>query len=252
MTGVPGEAAVAERLEAVRERIAAAARAAGRDPAAVTLVAVGKAHPAARVEAALAAGHRVFGENRVQEAEAKFPSLKAGHPDLVLHLIGPLQTNKVRTAVALFDVIETLDRPKLARALAKEMAASGRRPACYIQVNTGEEPQKAGVLPAAADGLIALARDELGLPVAGLMCIPPLEEESALHFALLREIARRNGLAKLSMGMSDDFETAIGFGATHVRVGSAIFGPRSGNRDTCRAPRKIASETMAIIRLSTS
>ena len=202
------------------------ARAAGRDPHEVTLVAVGKAHPVERVEAALAAGHRVFGENRVQEAEAKFPALKAAHPDLVLHLIGPLQTNKVRIAAALFDVIETLDRPKLARALAKEMATSGRRPACYVQVNTGEEPQKAGVLPAAADDLITLARDELGLPVEGLMCIPPLEEEPALHFALLREIARRNGLAKLSMGMSGDFETAIGFGATHVRVGTAIFGPR--------------------------
>ncbi len=217
---------VADNLARVRGRIAEAARAAGRDPGEVTLVAVGKLHPAERVEAALAAGHRVFGENRVQEAEAKFPALKAGHPDLVLHLIGPLQTNKARVAVALFDVIETLDRPKLARTLAKEMAARGRRPACFIQVNTGEEPQKAGVAPAEADALIALARDELALPVEGLMCIPPLDEEPALHFALLREIARRNGLAKLSMGMSDDFETAIRFGATHVRVGTAIFGPR--------------------------
>jgi pyridoxal phosphate enzyme (YggS family) len=226
MTGDPSQAAVAERLEAVRERIAAAARAAGRDPAEVTLVAVGKLHPAARVEAALAAGHRVFGENRVQEAEAKFPALKRDWPDLALHLIGPLQTNKVRPAVGLFDVIETLDRPKLARALAKEMAAQGRRPACFVQVNTGEEPQKAGVAPAEAEALIALARDELALPVEGLMCIPPLDEEPALHFALLREIARRNGLAKLSMGMTEDFETAIRFGATHVRVGTAIFGPR--------------------------
>jgi len=217
---------VADNLARVRGRIAAAARAAGRDPAEVTLVAVGKLHPAARIEAALAAGQRVFGENRVQEAEAKFPDLKQGWPGLVLHLIGPLQTNKARVAVALFDVIETLDRPKLARALAKEMAAQGRRPACFIQVNTGEEPQKAGVAPAEADALIALARDELALPVEGLMCIPPLDEEPALHFALLREIARRNGLAKLSMGMSDDFETAIRFGATHVRVGTAIFGPR--------------------------
>ncbi|MDH3917021.1 MAG: YggS family pyridoxal phosphate-dependent enzyme [Rhodospirillales bacterium] len=217
---------VADNLARVRGRIAAAARAAGRDPGEVTLVAVGKLHPAARIEAALAAGQRVFGENRVQEAEAKFPDLKQGWPDLVLHLIGPLQTNKARVAVALFDVIETLDRPKLARALAKEMAAQGRRPACFIQVNTGEEPQKAGVAPAEADALIALARDELALPVEGLMCIPPLDEEPALHFALLREIARRNGLAKLSMGMSDDFETAIRFGATHVRVGTAIFGPR--------------------------
>ena len=217
---------VADNLARVRGRIAAAARAAGRDPGEVTLVAVGKLHPAARIEAALAAGQRVFGENRVQEAEAKFPDLKQGWPDLVLHLIGPLQTNKARVAVALFDVIETLDRPKLARALAKEMAAQGRRPACFIQVNTGEEPQKAGVAPAEADALIALARDELALPVEGLMCIPPLDEEPALHFALLREIARRNGLAKLSMGMSGDFETAIRFGATHVRVGTAIFGPR--------------------------
>ncbi len=219
--------AIADNLAEVKARIAAAARAAGRDTAEVTLVAVGKTHPAARIEAALAAGQKTFGENRVQEAEAKFPALKAADPDLVLHLIGPLQTNKARIAVALFDVIETLDRPKLARVLAKEMAASGRRPACYIQVNTGEESQKAGVLPAEADDLIALARDQLGLPVEGLMCIPPLDEEPALHFALLREIAKRNGLAKLSMGMSGDYETAIRFGATHVRVGTAIFGPRA-------------------------
>ena len=186
---------IADKLAEVRARIDEAARAAGRDPAEVTLVAVGKTHPAERIEAALAAGHKTFGENRVQEAEAKFPALKAADPDLVLHLIGPLQTNKARVSVALFDVIETLDRPKLARVLAKEMAASGRRPACFVQDNTGEEPQKAGVLPAEADGLIALARDELGLPVEGLMCIPPLEEAPALHFALLREIAERNGLA---------------------------------------------------------
>ena len=218
--------AVPGNLAGVRRRIAEAARAAGRDPAEVTLVAVGKLHTAERIEAALAAGHRVFGENRVQEAEAKFPALKAAYPDLVLHLIGPLQTNKAKLAVSLFDVIETLDRPKLARVLAKEMAAAGRRPACFVQVNTGEEAQKAGIWPAEADGLIALARDELGLPVEGLMCIPPLDEEPALHFALLREIARRNGLAKLSMGMSADFEAAISFGATHVRVGTAIFGPR--------------------------
>jgi pyridoxal phosphate enzyme (YggS family) len=217
---------VADNLAEVRRRIADAARAAGRDPAEVTLVAVGKTHPAASIEAVHAAGQAVFGENRVQEAEAKFPALKAAHPDLVLHLIGPLQTNKTRLAVGLFDVIETLDRPKLARALAKEMAGSGRRPACFVQVNTGEEPQKAGVLPAEADELIALARDRLGLPVEGLMCIPPLGEEPALHFALLREIAKRNGLAKLSMGMSGDYETAIRFGASHVRVGTAIFGPR--------------------------
>ena len=151
---------------------------------------------------------------------------RSAHEDLVLHLIGPLQTNKAREAVQLFDVIETLDRPKLARALAKEMAKTGRRPACYVQVNTGEEPQKAGVTPAAADALIALARDELGLPVEGLMCLPPFDDEPAPHFALLAAIAKRNGLAKLSMGMTADFEIAVRFGATHVRVGTAIFGAR--------------------------
>ncbi len=223
-TAVP--LSIADKLSEVRTHIAAAAKAAGRDPAGVTLGAVGKAHPAERIEAALAAGQRVFGENRVQEAAAKFPALKAAHTDPVLHLIGPLQTNKARQAVELFDVIETLDRPKLARALAKEMAATGRRPACYIQVNTGEEAQKAGIWPEEAAGLIALARDELGLPVAGLMCIPPFDEEPSLHFALLREIARRNGLDQLSMGMSGDYEVAIRFGATHVRVGTAIFGAR--------------------------
>ena len=218
---------LAENLAAVRGQVAAAAEAAGRDPAEVTLVAVGKTHPAEWIEAALLAGQRVYGENRVQEAQGKFPDLKARYPDLVLHLIGPLQTNKAAVAVELFDVIETVDRPKLARVLAKEMDKAGRRPACFIQVNTGEEEQKAGVVPGEADQLIALSRDELGLPVEGLMCIPPLGEEPALHFALLREIARRNGLESLSMGMSADFETAIRFGATHVRVGTAIFGPRA-------------------------
>ncbi len=218
---------IAANLAAVRARIAEAACAAGRDPGSITLVAVGKTFGPERIEAALAAGHRVFGENRVQEAEAKFPALKRAHPDLVLHLIGPLQTNKARDAVALFDVIETIDRPKLARALAKEMAKAGRRPRCFIQVNTGEEPHKAGVLPGEADALIALARDEFGLPAEGLMCIPPIEEEPSLHFALLAEIAKRNGLANLSMGMSADFEIAIRFGATHVRVGTAVFGPRT-------------------------
>ncbi|MGF1608640.1 MAG: YggS family pyridoxal phosphate-dependent enzyme [Kiloniellales bacterium] len=217
---------IARNLAAVRQHIAAAARAAGRDPASVTLVAVSKTHGPDAVSAAFAAGQRVFGENRVQEAKAKYPALKAAHPDLLLHLIGPLQTNKARDAIALFDVIETVDRPKLARALAKEMASLGRRPACFIQVNTGEEPQKAGVAPAEADALVALCRDELDLPLAGLMCIPPFDEEPALHFALLREIARRNRLAGLSMGMSGDYEAAIRFGATHVRVGTAIFGAR--------------------------
>ena len=217
---------VAARLEAVRARMAEAARAAGRAPAEVTLVAVGKTHTVERIEEAIAAGHRVFGENRVQEALSKYPELKAGHPDLKLHLIGPLQTNKTRDAVRLFDVIETLDRPKLARSLAREMEREGRRPVCYVQVNTGEEPQKAGVALGEADSLIAVARDELGLPVEGLMCIPPMDEEPALHFALLREIAERNGLAVLSMGMTADFETAIRFGATHVRIGTAVFGER--------------------------
>jgi PLP dependent protein len=226
MTPAVAEAAVADNLRAVRARIAAAAKAAGRDAADIILVAVSKTQPPERIAAALAAGHRVFGENRVQEAVAKWPALRRVAPDLKLHLIGPLQTNKVREAVALFDVIETVDRPKLAHAVVEEMKRTGRRPTCYIQVNTGEEPQKAGVLPEATDAFVGLCRDELGLPVAGLMCIPPVDEEPALHFALLAEIARRNQLQVLSMGMSADFETAIRLGATHVRVGTAIFGER--------------------------
>ena len=218
--------AIADNLAAVQQRIAQAAAAAGRPAGTVILVAVGKTHGAARIEEAIRAGQRVFGENRVQEAHGKFPALRAAHPDLTLHLIGPLQTNKVGDAVALFDVIETVDRPKLARALAKEMVRANRRLECFVQVNTGEEPQKAGVLPRETDAFVALARDELSLPVTGLMCIPPLDEEPALHFALLAKIAARNGLRNLSMGMSGDFETAIRFGATHVRVGTAIFGDR--------------------------
>ncbi len=218
---------LAANLAAVEGRIAGAAEAAGRSPAAVTLVAVTKTHPPARVRMALDAGHRAFGENRVQEALDKWPRLKEAYPDARLHLIGPLQTNKVRHAVPLCDVIETVDRPKLARALAKEMDKTGRRPDCLVQVNTGEEPQKAGVLPERADALIAACRDEFALPLRGLMCIPPFDEEPSLHFALLREIARRNGLGELSMGMSDDFEIAVRFGATQVRVGTAIFGPRA-------------------------
>ena len=217
---------VAARLDEVRRTIAASSADCGRDPAAVTLVAVSKTHGPEAVAEAVAAGQRVFGENRVQEAKAKFPALKAAHPDLELHLIGPLQTNKVKDAVALFDVIETVDRPKLAEALAAEMAKSGRRPRCLIEVNTGEEPQKAGILPADLDAFVALCRGQLGLPVAGLMCIPPVDEEPAMHFALLAEMARRNGLAEVSMGMSGDYATAIRFGATHVRVGTAIFGAR--------------------------
>ena len=216
-----------ERLDHVRQAIATAARASGRDPAEITLVAVAKTFPAATVAAALRLGQNVFGENRVQEAQAKYVGLKAGHPALRLHLIGPLQTNKVRDTVRLFDVIETLDRPKLAAALGAEMARTGRRLPCFVQVNTGIEPQKAGVLPREADAFIAACRERHGLAIDGLMCIPPVDEEPALHFALLREIARRNGLPMLSMGMSADFETAIRFGATHVRIGTAIFGPRT-------------------------
>jgi pyridoxal phosphate enzyme (YggS family) len=217
---------IAANLAAVRARIEAAAGTAGRAPGAVSLVAVSKTHPAASVRAALQAGQRVFGENRVQEALGKFPGLRQEFPDLRLHLIGPLQTNKVRDAVAHCDVIETVDRPRLAEALAREMERSGRHLPCFIEVNTGEEAQKAGVFPEMADGFIGDCRGRLGLAVVGLMCIPPEDEEPALHFALLREIARRNGLDQLSMGMSADFETAICFGATHVRVGTAIFGAR--------------------------
>jgi len=217
---------VAANLRAVLADIAGAAREAGRDPADVTLVAVTKTHDAARILPALEAGHRVFGENRVQEAAAKWPALREAWPDVTLHLIGPLQSNKARQAVALFDVIETIDRPKLAAALAKEMARSGRRPRCFVQVNTGAEPQKAGVLPQEADAFVAECRERHGLPVDGLMCIPPVDEEPSLHFALLREIAARNGLAGLSMGMSADYRVAVQFGATHVRVGTAIFGER--------------------------
>ena len=221
----PPIADVAANLRLVQARIAELAAAAGR-PGGVTLVAVSKVMPAAAVEAALAAGQRVFGENRVQEAQGKYPALKATHPDLKLHLIGPLQTNKARDAVKLFDVIETVDRPHLAEALAAEMRKLGRRPEVMVQVNTGKEPQKAGIAPEAADQFIAAVRERWQLPLVGLMCIPPADEEPSLHFALLREIARRNGLAQLSMGMSADYEVAIQFGATHVRVGTAIFGAR--------------------------
>ena len=216
----------ADRLAEVRQRIAAAARAAGRDPASVTLVAVSKTHGADRVRELLDAGQRVFGENRVQEAEEKFPALKVAYPDLELHLIGPLQTNKARDAVALFDVIQSVDRERLAATLAKEMAHVGRRPDCYIQVNTGEEPQKAGVLPRDLDAFVTACRDTHKLPIVGLMCIPPVDEEPALHFALLAKMAARNGLARISMGMSADYEAAIRLGATHVRVGTALFGQR--------------------------
>jgi PLP dependent protein len=226
MEEAPFSQLIAANLTAVRGRIEAAARAAGRPADAVQLVAVSKTHPADAVRAALAAGQRIFGENRVQEALAKFPLLRGEFPDLTLHLIGPLQTNKVRDAVAHCDVIETVDRPRLAEALAREIERSGRRPPCLIEVNTGAEANKAGIMPEAADDFIRDCRERLQLPIIGLMCIPPEHEEPALHFALLREIARRHGLDQLSMGMSADFETAIRFGATHVRVGTAIFGAR--------------------------
>ena len=216
----------ADRLAEVSHRIADAARTAGRQPSDVTLVAVSKTHGVDSVRELLVVGHRVFGENRVQEAEGKFPALKAEYPDLELHLIGPLQTNKARDAVALFDVIQSVDREKLAASLAKEMERLGRRPACYIQVNTGEEPQKAGILPNDLDAFVTACRDRYKLPIVGLMCIPPVDEEAALHFALLAKMAARNGLAKVSMGMSADYETAVRLGATHVRVGSALFGAR--------------------------
>nr|WP_068430096.1 YggS family pyridoxal phosphate-dependent enzyme [Magnetospirillum sp. XM-1]CUW37940.1 conserved protein of unknown function \ len=213
--------AITAGLHAVQSRIAAAAQ--GR---AVTLVAVSKTYPTEAIREALAAGQKVFGENRVQEAKAKFPDLRQNHPDLELHLIGPLQTNKVRDAVALFDVIETIDRPKLARAVADEMERSGRRPLVLIQVNTGREPQKAGIDPDQVDAMVAICRDEFRLPLAGLMCIPPADQDPAPHFHLLAGLAARHGLGVVSMGMSGDFETAIAEGATHVRVGSAIFGHR--------------------------
>jgi pyridoxal phosphate enzyme (YggS family) len=216
----------AQHLGEVTGKIEQAARAAGRDPAGVTLVAVSKTHGADRVRELLTVGQRIFGENRVQEAQEKFPALKAEYADLKLHLIGPLQTNKAREAVALFDVIQSVDREKLAVTLAKEMARADKRPDCFIQVNTGEEPQKAGILPADLDSFVAACRDTHKLPVVGLMCIPPVDEEPALHFALLAKMAARHGLANVSMGMSADYETAVRLGATHVRVGSALFGQR--------------------------
>ena len=219
-------AAIAGNLAIVLKQIRDAEQVAGRIEGAVTLVAISKMHSQAAARAALEAGHRTFGENRVQAAAAKWPALRADYSALHLHLVGPLQTNKVKDAVALFDVIEAVDRPRLAKALATEMARTGRRPDCFVQVNTGEEPQKAGVPAAEADAFIEACRAEFGLKVAGLMCIPPADEEPAMHFALLAEAARRNGLASLSMGMSADFETAVRLGATHVRVGTAVFGPR--------------------------
>jgi pyridoxal phosphate enzyme (YggS family) len=217
---------IAESLARVRGEIAAACREGGRDPASVTLIAVSKTFPAEAVEPAIAAGQRVFGENRVQEAKAKWPSLRAAHPGLELHLIGPLQSNKAREAVALFDAIHSVDRASIAEALAKEIAKQDRHPTLFVEINSGEEPQKAGVLPHEADAFIAACREKHGLTISGLMCIPPFEEAPAPHFALTAKIAARNGLKLLSMGMSADFAAAIAFGATHVRVGTAIFGGR--------------------------
>ncbi len=217
----------ADRLAAVRAEIARACRDAGRDPASVTLIAVAKTFGADTIEPVIAAGQRVFGENRVQEAKAKWPALRARHGHPELHLVGSLQSNKAREAVALFDSIHSVDRASLAAALAKEIAAQARRPLLFVEINTGAEPQKAGVKPQDADAFLAACRDRYDLAISGLMCIPPLDEAPAPHFALTAQIARRNGLALLSMGMSADFATAIAFGATHVRVGTAIFGERT-------------------------
>jgi pyridoxal phosphate enzyme (YggS family) len=215
-----------ENLEKVRAAIAAAESEAGRKSGAVRLVAVSKTKPEEEITPVIEAGQRVFGENRVQEAQSKWPGLKAETDGIELHLIGPLQSNKTADAVALFDVIQTVDREKIAREIAKEIKRQGKHPGLYVQVNTGSEPQKAGIEPDEAAAFIALCRSELDLTIIGLMCIPPVEENPGPHFALLAKIARENGIDTLSMGMSDDFETAIAFGATEVRVGSAIFGAR--------------------------
>ena len=212
-------------LTEITTRIHKAEELAGRPNGSAQLIAVSKVQPNERVKAVLEQGHRIFGENKVQEAEGKWPDFKQQFEDVKVHLIGPLQTNKVKNAVMLFDAIHAVDRPKLARKLANEIQAQGKSPDMFIQVNTGEETQKAGVMPADADAFIKECRD-LGLPIIGLMVIPPVDEEASLHFALLRKIAQRNGLDGLSMGMSSDFERAVALGATHVRVGSAIFGAR--------------------------
>ena len=213
-------------LEDVRRKIAEAAKAAGREPSAIELVAVSKTFDAAAIEPLLEAGHRTYGENRVQEAARKWPALKARYPGVGLHLIGPLQTNKAADAVALFDVIQTVDREKIARAIRTELHKQSRRVRLFVQVNIGEEPQKAGVAPAETDNFVRLCRSDLGLEIDGLMCIPPAADDPAPYFALLARLARRNGLAGLSMGMSADYPVAISLGATLVRVGSAIFGTR--------------------------
>lgn len=216
-----------DRLSRVAQEITEAEKSANRAAGSVTLVAVSKTFDAAAIEPVIAAGQRVFGENRVQEAQGKWPDLKKAHPDIELHLIGPLQSNKSADAVALFDVIETVDREKIARTLAQEMARQQRRPKLLVQVNTGLEPQKAGVGPDDVAAFVARCRDVHGLSIAGLMCIPPFDDNPGPHFALLEKLAREAGLSELSMGMSADFPTAIAFGATSVRVGSAIFGART-------------------------
>ena len=215
------------RLAAIRGRIVSAAKEAGRAPEDVVLVAVSKTFDAEQIRPLLEAGHRVFGENRVQEAAGKWPELREQYPDVELHLIGPLQTNKLEDALELFDVFHTLDRPKLAEALVKARSKGRKLPRLFVQVNTGEEPQKAGLAPGDVDAFLARCRREWQLEIEGLMCIPPLGEEPALHFALLEKVARRNGLSGLSMGMSGDFEIAIKLGASHVRIGSALFGSRA-------------------------
>jgi pyridoxal phosphate enzyme (YggS family) len=213
-------------LATVEQEVVRACEQARRDRASVTLIAVSKTFDAGTIAPAIEAGQRVFGENRVQEAKAKWPGLMSAYPGIVLHLIGPLQSNKAKEAVALFDAIHSVDRPSICEALAKEIFSQKRRPQLFVQLNTGEEPQKSGVAPAQADAFIASCRDKYGLQISGLMCIPPVDDAPAPHFALTAKIAARNGLANLSMGMSADFATAIQFGATHVRVGSAIFGAR--------------------------
>jgi pyridoxal phosphate enzyme (YggS family) len=226
LSGQTGTHDIAAALDTVRAQIAQACREANRDPASVTLIAVSKTFGADAIEPVIAAGQRVFGENRVQETKAKWPDIRARHPDVSLHLIGPLQSNKAKDAVALFDAIHSVDRASLCEALAKEIKKQGRAPELFVEINTGAEPQKAGILPEDADAFLRACKDDYGLTISGLMCIPPVDEAPAPHFALTAKIAARNGLKLLSMGMSADYATAIAFGATHVRVGSAIFGSR--------------------------
>ncbi|MGI9523277.1 MAG: YggS family pyridoxal phosphate-dependent enzyme [Hyphomicrobiaceae bacterium] len=223
-----------ESIEVVVSRIAEAARAVGRAPDSIRLIAVSKTFGVDAIRPVLSAGHRTFGENRVQEAQSKWPDLRQEFPDLELHLIGPLQSNKTRDAVRLFDVIHTIDRVKIARAIANEMHSAARHLQLFVQVNTGEEPQKAGLSPTDVKEFVTMCRDDLKLDLTGLMCIPPIDEEPAVHFALLGQLAEATGLKGLSMGMSADFETAIEFGATHVRVGSAIFGARPAAKTDLR------------------